>query len=212
VSLGPRPDAVQVLGKELRRDAERARRELAARSAGAALLFRRHGCAVLTLEAPLRGQADAGSAIVARLLRAHGVPDAAIEVAEESRSTREEIMALATRVRVRRWGHVLVLTSAYHVARSQRICDDVLGSGLARVLAPEALLAGAAPALAATIRAGVPVGAALARERAVERRLAVLAALLRPLPRRLRFGLEVAAGAAARGVDRRRGGLLRREG
>lgn len=209
MSRAPCPDAVQVLGKELRRDAERARRELAARSAGAALLWHRHGCPVLTLEAPLRGQTDAGSAIVARFLRAHGVPDTAIEAAEESRSTREEVMALGRRAEVRGWSQVLVLTSAYHVARSQRICDDVLGAGVGRVLAPEALLAGAAPLFAAPIRAGVPGAAALARERAAERRLMGLAALLRPLPRRLRFGLEVAAGAVARGADRRRGSLTR---
>ena len=206
---GLRPDAVQILGKELRRDPERARRELAARSAAAAVLWRRHACPVLTLEAPLRGQADAGSEIVSRLLASHGVPARAIIAAQETRSTREELLALSRRVRARGWTQVLVVTSSYHVARSQRISDDVLGPGVGRVLAPEALLAGAPPPLADAIRAGVVRAEALARERRAERRLSLLALGLRPLPRRLRFGLEVAAGAVARGVDRHRVPLKR---
>ena len=184
-----------MLGKELRRDEPRARRELAARAAAAALLWRRHGCSVLTLEAPLRGQRDAGSVIVARLLAAHGLPASAVVAAEESRSTREELLALRRRVRMHRWSHVLIVTSAYHVARSQRICDDVLGSGLGRVLAPEALLAGAPSDLAVPIRAGVPSAATLELERRTERRLSMLAGALFPLPRALRFRVEVVAGA-----------------
>lgn len=206
---GPRPDAVLVLGKELRRFPARARRELAARAAGAVVLWRRHGCPVLALEAPLRGQREAGSAMVTGLLRSHGVPLGDIEAAEESRSTREEVLALRRRARDRGWAQILVLTAAYHVRRSQVICDGVLGPGCARVLAPEALLAGAPPDLQPAIRAGVSTPAALAPEHAVERRLTLLAAVLRPLPRRVRFGVEVAAGAAARGVDRRRWGLTR---
>ena len=72
-------DAVLILGKELRRDAERARAELRARSAAAAVALRRGVAEVWTLEARLRGQAEAGSDIVRGYLGALGVPPERVE-------------------------------------------------------------------------------------------------------------------------------------
>lgn len=192
-------DAVQVLGKELRHEPERAMRELRARSAAAAVA--RAGRPVVTLEAPLRGQPEAGSAIVLRLLATLGVPRGAVVAAQESRSTREEALGLARRAQQRGWRRALVLTSAYHVRRAQRIFDDVAGPGFATVRTPEDFLSAAGGQAADWIAAGTPDAAALAREARTERRFSTFAEILRPLPPALRWQVEVAAAATLRRYD-----------
>ena len=85
-------DAVMVLGKELRGDPERARRELLARSVAAVVALREGARRVLTVEARLRGQAVSGAALVVEALVARGVRAEQILQREQSRSTREEAM------------------------------------------------------------------------------------------------------------------------
>ncbi len=198
-------DVVQVLGKELRHEPERAMRELRARSAAAAVA--RGRAPVLTLEAPLRGQPEAGSAIVVRLLGALGVPRGAVIAAAESRSTREEAVGLRRRAAQRGWRRALVLTSRYHVARAQWIFDDVLGRQRVTVRPPEALLDRATGEARDWIEGGTPDADVLAREGRVEQRFRALAAALGPLPAPVRWSLEIGAATALRARDE---ALLRR--
>ena len=121
-------DGVLILGKELRHFPERARRELKARSAAAAVALRAHGAqAAVSLEAPLAGQEDAGSAIVASFLGELGVPAERMVLDERTRSTREEAVEGARVADRLGWKRVLVVTSAYHVPRARRVFGDVLG-------------------------------------------------------------------------------------
>ncbi len=197
-------DAVQILGKELRRDPERALRELRARSAAASVALRRGARFALSLEAPLRGQREAGSQIVARLLAELGVPEQVILLDETTRSTREEALHGCRWAEQRGWGRVLVVTTAYHVPRARRQFEEAFGPGRVAVHAPEALLRGATPLERRWIEAGSPTADAFRAELAIEALLANLARGVSLLPSRLRWELEVRAGAALRGIDDRR--------
>lgn len=195
-------DGVLVLGKELRRDPERARRELAARAAAAAAAVRAGAPFVATLEAKLDGQAESGAALMRGLLLELGVPAAKLLVRDVSRSTREEAWigtAVFAEHRVRRG---LVITAGYHVARSRRLFAEALAP--AEVHAPMALWRWADARERAWIAAGEPDAAALQAERRVELTFGALETCLRPLPVGLRTMLEVRAGGWFRG-DRSRG-------
>ena len=198
-SLTTQPlEAVLVLGKELRRDPDRGRRELAARAAAAAVLWRMHDCVVVCFEAPLRGQTEAGSAIVGRFLAEHGVPDSAVRLSRRSRSTREEVLLLAAAAHSHGWKRIAVVTSRYHAVRARRMVDEVMGEGGARVVVPEELAEHADAWERERIRAGTPCTEVLRRERRVEALMTVLAYSLRPLPASLRFRVEVVAGGVLR--------------
>ena len=196
-------DGVLVLGKELRRDRGRALRELRARSAAAAIALRQGAAAVASLEAPLVGQEQAGSAIVAAFLRELGVPQQSIILAEQTRSTREEAIAGCAMARDRGWRRTLVITARYHVPRARMLMEEHFGRSAVSVHAPEALLRAATATERAWILAGSPSAAALAAEAPVERVLHGLARVLRPLPDALRWSLEVRAGAALRDAGSR---------
>ena len=190
-----------VLGKELRRDPERARRELRARSAAAAVAWRGGARTVLTLEAPLRGQPDAGSAIVAAHLQHLGVPAAAVVCEARTRSTREEALRASALVSARGLGRLLVITSGYHVPRARRLLAEHFDAGALAVHAPTGFLRGATDEERVWIQAGVPAGAALAREERLERRLLWAAAALAWLPGPVRWAVEVQAGALLRASE-----------
>lgn len=199
--MSPMPppfDAVLILGKELRRDPERARRELRARSAAAAAAWRAGARFVATLEAKLRGQELSGSTIVIDYLRELGVPESAIVYANTTRSTREEAVegaALFTQHGVRRG---LVVTAKYHVPRAIRLFADV--GAPAAVHAPEALWRYANATERAWIAEGEPTDEVMADECRIEAVLSNLARALAPLPVPVRSKLEIAAGAWFRGV------------
>lgn len=194
-------DAVLILGKELRRDPDRARRELRARAAAAAAAWRAGATFVATLEARLRGQEESGSTIVRAYLRELGVPDAAVVHADTTRSTREEAVHGAALFRERGVRRGLVVTARYHVPRAQRLFADV-GAPVA-VHAPEALWRWATPTERAWIADGEPTPAVMADECRVEAVLSQLARALAPLPVTARSRVEIAAGAWFRGVTER---------
>jgi hypothetical protein len=191
-------DAVLILGKELRRDPERARRELRARAAAAAAAWRAGAGFVATLEARLRGQDRSGSTIVAEYLDELGVPASAIVREEVTRSTREEAVAGAALFRERGVRRGLVVTARYHVPRARRLFADVGARGV--VHAPEALWRWTNPAERAWIAAGEPDPAVMADECRVEALLSTLARVLAPLPVPVRSRVEITAGALFRGV------------
>ena len=192
-------DAIVVLGKELRRDPARGVRELRARAAAATIALRLGVPWAVSLEAPLRGQVDAGSALVARLMGELGAPSARLVRQEVTRSTREEAVQAARLARARGWSSLWVVTADYHRARAQRYFDDLDGV-VARVCAPDALVRWARPVEATWISEGHPDPRALAAEVRAERTFEMLGAALRPLPTRLRWRVEIAAGAALRGA------------
>ena len=200
-------DAVMVLGKELRRDRPRALRELGARTAAAAIAWRTGTSRIISLEAPLQGQEEAGSRIVARMLAELGVPASALHLEETTRSTREEAVGLRRVANAHGWRRLLVITTTYHVPRSRRTFHDVLGPDRVDVLPPEDLLDVALPRERALILAGLPSPEALARENRTEALFSLLARLLRPLPSPLRWDLEVRAGGVYRGIDGLRGAV-----
>lgn len=195
-------DAVMILGKELRRDRERALRELWARSAAAAVVWRELGARmIVTLEAPLQGQEEAGSIIVRAMLEELGVPSDAIHQERCTRSTREEALGLKRVADAYGWGRVLALTSTYHVPRSRRYFQEVLGQDRVSVLPPEVFSARARPVERQRILEGAPHPDAMDQERRVEATFLALSRALRPLPAPLRWELEVLAGGVYRGVD-----------
>ncbi len=198
-------DAVFVLGKELRRDRDRALRELGARAAAAAIAFREGAPRVISLEAPLQGQEEAGSRIVARLMGELGVPGDALVLEETTRSTREEAMRLRRVLDARGWRRALAVTSAYHIPRSRRYFQEVLGSDRVEVQPPEVFLARARPRERELILAGAPSPEALAQECRVEATFLSFSRVLAPLPAPLRWELEVLAGGLYRGIDGLRG-------
>jgi hypothetical protein len=193
-------DAVMILGKELRRYPERARRELAARAAGASVALRHGVPRVVALEAPLVGQDRAGSAVVCELLAELGVPADRVLRDERTRSTREEAVEARRLCLEQGWRRLLVLTAAYHGPRAFRQFEEALGPGRFALTTPSALLRGAGPAERAWIEAGEPDAQAWAEERRVERLLGAMAAGLAWLPAPLRWQVEVQAGALWRGV------------
>ena len=195
-------DGVMILGKELRRDRDRAIRELWARSAAAAVVWRELGAqTIVTLEAPLQGQPEAGSDIVVRMLGELGVPRAAIHQEWCTRSTREEALGLRRVADLYGWGRVLALTSAYHVPRSRRYFFEVLGRDRVAVMPPEVFSSRARPVERQRILEGAPHPEAMDQERRVEATFLALSRVLRPLPGPLRWELEVLAGGVYRGID-----------
>lgn len=198
-------EAILILGKELRRDRPRALRELWARSAAAAITSRESGARVLSLEAPLQGQEEAGSRIVARMLAELGVPAEVVLLEETTRSTREEALALKRLADHHGWRRTLAVTAAYHLPRSRRYFYEVLGKDRVEVVSPEDLLPRASPRERALILDGAPDPDAMAAERRVEVTFLALARALSPLPDALRWELEVLAGGLYRGIDGLRG-------
>lgn len=194
-------DAVFILGKELRRDPERARRELRARCASASAAWRAGAGFVVTLEARLRGQEHSGSAIVREYLAELGVPDDVVVRDDVTRSTREEAVLGAALFRERGVRRGLVLTARYHVPRARRLFHEA--GAPAAVHAPEALWRWANPTERAWIAAGEPSVDTMADECRVEAVLSSLARALAPLPSPTRARVEIAAGAWFRGVTDR---------
>jgi uncharacterized SAM-binding protein YcdF (DUF218 family) len=191
-------DAVLILGKELRRDPERARRELKARSAAAAAAWRAGARFVATLEAKLRGQEESGSTIVRGYLAELGVPPEAIVWTNLTRSTREEAVAGAELFRERGVRRGLVVTARYHVPRARRLFSDV--GAPAAVYAPASVWRFANAKERAWIADGEPSEAVMADECRIEALLSMLARGLAPLPVSARSRMEIAAGAWFRGM------------
>ena len=191
-------DAVLILGKELRREPERARRELKARAAAASAALRAGAGWVGTLEAKLRGQETSGADLVRELLLEFGVPEARIVLRPITRSTREEAVLGAALFAEREAQRGLVLTARYHVARSRRLFEEA--GAAAEVHAPEALWRHATEREREWIAAGTPTAETMAAEAPVERVFGVLEAALRPLPAGLRGMVEIKAGALWRGA------------
>lgn len=192
-------DAVVVLGKELRRDPDRAVRELRARAAAASACLRAGVPKVATLEAPLRGQQEAGSALVRRLLRELDVDSQRVLHDTVTRSTREEAIEVGRLARRQGWTTALIVTARYHVPRAAAYFAELEGLD-APVVSPEALLPYATDQERAWIDAGTPSPQAMAREVRTERLFVALGGVLSPLPRPARWRLEVLAGVALRGV------------
>jgi len=190
-------DAVVILGKELRRDPERARRELRARAAAAAAALRAGAHRVATLEARLRGQPVSGAALVAEHLDELGVDPARVVRREQTRSTREEALLGAAWLWERGAHRGLVLTASYHVPRARRLFREA--GAAAEVHAPEALWRWATPQERRWIEAGTPDAAALRTEARTEALFGALEAALMPLPHMSRAMLEIRAGAWLRG-------------
>jgi uncharacterized SAM-binding protein YcdF (DUF218 family) len=185
-------DALLVLGKELRRDPERARRELAARSAAAAVAWRCWRSPILALEGVLRGQEEPGCDIVRRELVALGVPADQITARPWTCSTREEVLRsveLLDQVKGRR---MLAITAAYHVPRTRRYFRQIQRP--VRVASPEAFLRGATQQERQQILAGTPDAHTLELERQTERKLDRMEALVGFLPDSVAWRLEVRSG------------------
>ena len=185
---------ILIFGKELRADPQRGMRELHARAAGAAALWRRRGGVLLALEARLRGQGRSGSALVAEMLAGHGVPAGAIRLEDRTCSTREEVVRA---LEIAGSAPIVGITSAYHVERARRLFAE--HGRAAPVHAPESLWRMASEEERARIRAGIPGEEAWRRERRQERALSLLEAGLVGLPVGLRARVEVAAGRLWRG-------------
>lgn len=196
-------DAVLILGKELRRYPQRARRELRARAAAASVALRLGASFVANLEARLRGQEHSGASLVAQDLRALGVLDEQVLLQNQTRSTREEVVAARSLVREHAVQRLLVLTAAYHLPRVRSYLEDAMPFGGWVVQAPEGLLQHATPRERAWIEAAIPDAKVFEQEAWAERGFGLGAKALSPLPRRLREGLEIRAGALFRRVGDR---------
>jgi uncharacterized SAM-binding protein YcdF (DUF218 family) len=183
-------DAVLILGKELQRDPPRARRELAARAAAASVALRRGALFVATLEAQLAHQQETGSAIVVALLHELGVDPERLVVAEQTRSTREEVRAAADLLETHGGDRLLAITSVYHVPRVRQYLGDHLPEGRFGVYSPECFYRDANPLERSWIEAGAPSTETLAHEGRIERRWLTGAAASRLVPGRWRYGLE----------------------
>ncbi|MCB9797019.1 MAG: YdcF family protein [Alphaproteobacteria bacterium] len=200
-------DGVMILGKELRRYPERARRELRARAAAASVALRHGAREVLSLEDVLRGQQHSGSRIVAELLHELGVPPERVVLAERTRSTREEALEGARLSLARGYRRLVAVTSAYHVPRARYYFTEAFRELVppeacqVEVVAPESFLQRANEAERRWIEAGTPGPDCFRQEQPMEMAFGAFAALLRPLPRRLRWSVEVEAAAAFRRVS-----------
>lgn len=190
-------DAVLVLGKELRRDPERARRELRARAAAASAALRAGARFVASLEAKLAGQHESGCDLVFDFLRELGVSEDQIVRASLSRSTREEAVLGTSLFEERGVQRGLVVTARYHVPRSRQLFRDARAP--AEVHAPEGLWRWANERERAWITEGAPSTAAMAAEARTEGLFRVLEGALRPLPVAMASLIEIRAGAWLRG-------------
>ena len=197
-----RLDAVMVLGKELRGDPARARRELLARAVAAVVALREGARRVLTVEAKLRGQAESGSALVVTALLARGVQPAQIIQREQSRSTREEAMMAKMLCDEHKLGRLGVITAHYHLPRARALFEDHFSPGEVELFTPESFAQRATAVERALIVAATPTAPTLAAEGRAEAVLFTLARALRPLPDAARFAIEVRAGALLRRADR----------
>lgn len=186
------PPAILILGKELRRDPERARRELRARAAAAAVALREGAAFVATLEARLRGQEVTGSELVAGYLAELGVPVDRIVRRDQSRSTREEAVLGAALFAERGVERGIVLTARYHLPRARRLFAEA--GARVELRSPGELTRGATPTELTWIHAGEPTAATFTDEAGSEALFGALEALLRPLPHRVRARLEIEAG------------------
>jgi uncharacterized SAM-binding protein YcdF (DUF218 family) len=193
-------DAVLIFGKHVGEDPDRNGRELRARAAAAAAAWRAGCPRIATLEARLRGQEDSGSTLVTRWLHELGVPDSAIYARDWTCSTREEVVRGAAWLQETGARTALALTARYHVERVRRLFAEA--GVIVTVQTPEGLWRDANPTERAWIDAGVPDADTLRREGAVELRFALLEALVRPLPYRIRADLEIAAGRRYRGAQK----------
>ena len=171
-----------VLGKELRHDAERARRELAARAAAAAVAYRQGASRVFVLEDVLWGQEEAGSAIVQYWLERFGVPLSALELDQVTRSTRDEAVEGAARLDSNGLQRLLVFTSDYHVPRARSYFLSVLPSERVEVRAPSYALSLASEEEQTVISAAELTEAEWAFEQRAERRLTLASWALTVLP------------------------------
>jgi len=192
-------DGVLILGKELRRDRSRALRELKARAAAASAALRRGAVAVASLEAPLAGQEDAGSAIVAGYLDELGVPPDRIILQQASRSTREEAILARALADEQGWSRLLVITAVYHAPRARRLFEEHLGRQRVTIHSPQALLRHATEQERAWITAGESSPEVLASELRVEQAFSAAERLLSVLPDRLRWRVEMQAAVLLRG-------------
>jgi len=175
-------DAVMILGKELRRDPERARRELKARSAAASVALRNGARFAAALEARLRGQGESGSAIVGRYLADLGADPARLILADLTRSTRDEATQgalLAKKYDLRRLG---VVTASYHVPRVRAYFQSALPPDRFVVFAPENMLQRSNPREREWILAGTPSEATLEEEGRLETILTVAAKVVGAVP------------------------------
>jgi uncharacterized SAM-binding protein YcdF (DUF218 family) len=185
-------DALLVLGKELRRDPERARRELAARSAAAAVAWRCWRVPILALEGVLRGQEEPGCDIVGRELVALGVPTDQVIARPWTCSTREEVQRSLELLDQMKGRRMLAITAAYHVQRTRRYFRQAQRT--VRVASPEAFLRGANERERELILAGTPDEGALEMELRTERNLGRMEALAAFLPDSVAWHLEVRSG------------------
>ena len=190
-----------VLGKELRHHPERGMRELRARSAAASVALRDGARTVLALEALLKGQEHSGSRLVCELLQELGVPLDRIQLAEVTRSTREEALEGARCVREQGIRRLAVITHGYHVPRVRRYFADVLPAGRFVVCTPETFLQRARGPERTWIEAARSDAEVLEQERLPETLFGALGGLLRPLPGPLRWKLEVRAAALYRRTE-----------
>ena len=191
-------DGVLILGKELKRDRERALRELKARSAAASAALRRGAKAVVSLEAPLNGQEEAGSVIVARFLKELGVPEEQVILQQTTRSTRQEAIEGKAVADAQGWGRLLVITAVYHAPRARRLFEEHLGRDRVTVHSPQAMLRHATELERRWIIDGDSPEAALASEWRVESLFSAAEKALTILPRRLRWGIEMQAAGLLR--------------
>ena len=197
----PKIDAVMILGKELRNDPERARRELAARAAAASVALRRGAHWIAAVEARLKGQEQSGSSMVADLLAELGIPADQVVTEDHSRSTREEAIKAVHILNDRVAGTLCVITAAYHVPRVQRYFSQVLPQLRFHVTSPETFLPWANDTERAWIEAGTPTREVMAREGRTERLLSTLGEVASRVPYGWR--LEMAAAAWLRRADER---------
>ncbi len=191
-------DAVLVLGKELRRDPGRGCAELRARAAAASAVHRAGVPLVLSLEARLRGQAEAGSSLVATFLREFGVPEAAMHLQTVTHSTREEAVVVLDVVEQLGCRRLLAITASYHVQRARLCLAQVVGAERIAVHPPQAFVQHASDLEHDAIVAGEVSPDAHAIEARVEATLTNLELLVRPLPTSLRWQLEIWAGRCLR--------------
>ena len=191
-------DGVLILGKELKRDRERALRELKARSAAASAALRRGAGAVVSLEAPLFGQEEAGSTIVAGFLRELGVPSEKLILQQTTRSTREEAIEGRKIADEQGWGRLLVITAVYHAPRARRLFEEHMGRGRVTVHSPQAMLRHATALERQWIIEGGSPQEMLSGELRVEQLFSAAERALMMLPARLRWGIEMQAAALLR--------------